>query len=169
MYHHQLNRPFYGVIKSNVMIENIFKQTKYANRIIYIEDIIDIVSKNPYKLTSGIENRKIKQLTEKLLENTIFENNNKNKNKNKKKNINENENENCNTLKSIIANNFADEENEVRRECYNIRNYQMQLQSIKTELNIKIIYCTINYKNKLRIAACGLMHRMFVLLLLNML
>ena len=64
-------------------------------------------------------------------ENTIFENNNKNKNKSKKKNINENENENCNTLKSIIANNFADEENEVRNECYNIRNYQMQSIIIK--------------------------------------
>ena len=37
--YHQLNRPFYGVIKSNVMIENIFKQTKYANKIIYIKDI----------------------------------------------------------------------------------------------------------------------------------
>ena len=75
-----------SVIKSNVMIENIFKQTKYANKIICIEDIIDILSKNPHIVTSEIENRKSNQLTEKLLDNTIFEN--------KHKNINENDNEN---------------------------------------------------------------------------
>ena len=44
-----------SVIKSNVMIENIFKQTKYANKIIRIQDIIDILSKNPFKVTSEME------------------------------------------------------------------------------------------------------------------
>ena len=130
-----------SVIKSNVMIENIFKQTKYANKIICIEDIIDILSKNPYKVTSEIENRKLNQLRQKLLENTIFEEKNKNKKKNIKENENENEkqlfqmaNENRSRLESIMANNFADEENEelnknkekkieieenhVRNECY---------------------------------------------------
>ena len=176
--------------KSNVMIENIFQQTKHANKIIYIEHVIDILSKNSYKVGSEIENRKLNQLTEKLLENTIFEN----KNKSNKKDINENRN----TLKSIIANNFADEENEVRNECYiknlvmmvlenetifdelkeeklhnfkydtvcnNIRNYQMQ--SIKTEIKNK--NNTASLKTKLEyVAACGLMQSMFVLLMLNM-
>ena len=54
---------------------------------------MDILSKNPYKVKSEIENRKINQFTKKLLESTTS-NKNKNKNKNKKKNINGNGNGN---------------------------------------------------------------------------